>query len=100
MLLDKWLSFFIYFAEKRSFFCVTATLFCVCVLLKTCKMTIFKNILTKLKTKTNSQNRRNLSSIMEDSINFQTKPTGSENSVSVGSWHVALRKCRIPFLKE
>ena len=34
---------------------------------------------------------------MEDSINLQTKSTGSENSVSVESWHVALRKSRIPF---
>ena len=46
--------------------------------------------------KIHSQNRRNLSNIMEDSINLQTKSTGSENSASVGSWHVALRKCRIP----
>ena len=45
--------------------------------------------------KTHSQNTRNL-----NTTNLQAKPTGSENSVSVGSWRVALRKCRIPFLKE
>ena len=33
------------------------------------------------------------------SANLQTKSTSSENNVSVGSWHVALRKCRLPFKK-
>ena len=33
------------------------------------------------------------------STNLKTKTTSSENSVSVGSWHVALRKCRIHFKK-
>ena len=45
--------------------------------------------------KTHSQNRRNL-----NNTNLETKFTGSQNSVSVGSWHVALRKCRVLFLKE
>ena len=53
MLLDKWLSFFIYFAEKRSFFCVAVTSFCVCILLKTSSLVefvkwLFKSILIKL----------------------------------------------------
>ena len=54
------------------------------------KVTIQEHI-----NKTHSQNTRNL-----NSSNLQTKSTGSENSVSVGSWHVALRKYRIPSLKE
>ena len=33
------------------------------------------------------------------STNLQTKSTSSENSVSMGSWHVALKKCRIPLKK-
>ena len=33
------------------------------------------------------------------STNLQTKSTSSENRVGVGSQHVALRKCRIPFKK-
>ena len=33
------------------------------------------------------------------STNLQTKSTSSENSVSMGSWCVALRKCRIPLKK-
>ena len=85
---------------KKKFFCVALTSFCVYILLKTSSLVkfvkaIFKNILTKA----DSQNR-NFNIIMEDSINLQTKSTGSENSVSVGSWPVALRKCRTPFLKE
>ena len=88
---------------KKKFFCVALTSFCVYILLKTSSLVkfvkfvkaIFKNILTK----TDSQNR-NFNIIMEDSINLQTKSTGSENSVSIESWHVALRKCRTPFLKE
>ena len=50
--------------------------------------------------KTHSQNRRNLTSTMEDSIKLQTKSTGSENSVNARSWNVALRKCRITDLKK
>ena len=65
----------------------------MCILLKIssilgriCNVTIQEHI-----NKTHSQNRKNL-----DSSNPQTKATGSENKVSVGSWHVSL----IPFLKE
>ena len=43
MPLHKWLSFFIYFAEKRSFFCVTVTLFCVCILIKASSSVEFVN---------------------------------------------------------
>ena len=55
-----------------------------------CKVAIQEHI-----NKTHSQNRRNL-----NNSNLQTKSTGSENSVSAGSWYVALRKYRIPSLKE
>ena len=34
---------------------------------------------------------------MEDSIDYQTESTGSENSISVERSNVALRKSRIPF---
>ena len=85
--LDMWLSFFIYFAEKRSILCWCNFILCVYLawnfmLGRICKVTIREHM-----NKPNSQNRRNL-----NSINLQTKSTGSENSVSVGSWHVALRK--------
>ena len=56
---------------------------------------IYKVAIQEHINKSHSQNRRNL-----NSSNLQSKPTGSENSVSAGSWHVALRKCRIPSLKE
>ena len=93
--LDMWLSFFIYFAEKRIFLCWCNFILCAYfaqnfILGRTCKVTIQEHI-----NKTHSQNRRNL-----NRSNLQTKSTGSENSVSVGSWHLALRKCRILFLKE
>ena len=81
--------------RNEKCFCVGVTLFYKCILLKTSSSEefvkwLFKNILTK----THSQNRRNL-----NGTNLQTRSTGSENSVSVVSWHVQLRKCRIPFLK-
>ena len=51
--LKTWLSFFIYFAEKRSFFCVGVTLFYVCILLNISPSVefvkwLFNNILRKL----------------------------------------------------
>ena len=85
--LDMGLSFFIYFAEKRSILRWCNFILCVYfawnfMLGRICKVTIQEHI-----NKPNSQNRRNLSI-----INLQTKSAGSENSVSVGSWYVALRK--------
>ena len=85
--LDMGLSFFIYFAEKRSILCWCNFILCVYfawnfMLGRICTVTIQEHI-----NKPNSENRRNLSI-----INLQTKSAGSENSVSVGSWYVALRK--------
>ena len=90
--LDKWLSFVIYFEEKIIFLCRCNFIFCVYfaenfILGRIRKVAIQEHI-----NKTNSQNRRNL-----NSTNLQTKSTASENSVSTGSWHVALRKCKYIF---
>ena len=82
--------------QKREVFFILVELYFKCVfclklhLGRICKKAIQEHI-----NKTHSQNRRNLKS-----TNLQTKPTGSEISVSVGSWHVSLKKCRLPSLKE
>ena len=79
--------------QKREVFCASVTLFYVCILLKVSSSVEFEVNIQKHIYKTYPQNRKNL-----NNSNLQTKSTGSEKSISVGSSHVALRKCRIPFL--
>ena len=96
--LDKRFSFFIYFASffilHFKFFCAGVALFyVVCILLKTSSAAkfakwLFKNILTKLTLKIEEIS---IALIFKQNLLWFWKQC---------SWPVALRKCRIPFLKD
>ena len=90
MPLHKWLSFFIYFGQKRSFLCCCNFTLCVYftqnfILGRICKVAIFKNILTKLILKIEEISIAS----WRIALFFKQKFTYSENSLRVGSLYVA-----------